>query len=120
MKYPRGRTVGLQRQPAPTSEAPQWARWLIQRDHSVSVGLMQIQSDNLIRLGVTLEQAYDPCNNIALGAYILRLHYHAAAARIGPGPRAWIAAISSYNTGSPVAGIQNGYVRRILNRSTWK
>jgi len=93
-------------------DAAKLARAAIAAGHSVDLGLMQVNSANLPRLGYTAEQMFDPCTNIAAGAAILTAEYRRAAARHGPGQTALHAALSAYNTGSPKRGIENGYVSR--------
>ena len=76
---------------------------ILKEGHSVDLGLMQINSANLPRLGVTIPEAFDPCRSIQAGAKVLREGYETAL-RV---------AFSRYNTGSPVGGFSNGYVRRV-------
>ncbi len=90
----------------PTSEndARQIASTLIEeRGHSVDLGLMQINSANLPRLGLSIGNAFDACHSITAGARILKEGYRQAL-RI---------AFSRYNTGDSVRGFANGYVHRV-------
>lgn len=64
---------------------------LISAGHSVDLGLAQINSRNLGRLGLSVEQVFDPCTNIAAGARILEEGYR----KTGSLP----SALSMYNTG---------------------
>src|SRR6266446_8380479 len=57
----------LPRQPKSKTEAIGWARWLITRGYSVDLGLMQINSANLPRLGLNAETVFDPCRNLQAG-----------------------------------------------------
>jgi type IV secretion system protein VirB1 len=59
-------------------------------DGSLDAGLMQINSANWVWLGLTAETALDPCQSIR------------AAGRL-------LASYSRFNTGSPTAGVANGY-----------
>jgi type IV secretion system protein VirB1 len=93
-------------------DAAKLARAAIAAGHSVDLGLMQVNSANLPRLGYTAEQMFDPCTNIAAGAAVLTADYQRAAGRHGPGQTALRAALSAYNTGSLSRGIENGYVSR--------
>lgn len=83
----------------------------IQR-HSVDLGLMQINSANLANLRMTIEEAFDPCKNLAAGARIL-----AKAYRQEPSGEeeqvSLLQALSRYNTGHPTRGLRNGYVLRV-------
>ena len=103
----------LARQPSNSEEAQRWASWLIAHGYSVDLGLAQVNSRNLPRLGVTAAQMFEPCDNIRSGAQILSENYAAAAQRFGPGKQAVAAAISAYNTGNYRNGISNGYVARV-------
>jgi type IV secretion system protein VirB1 len=66
------------------------ARSLIAAGHSVDLGPWQINSRNLSLLGMSLQDAFDPCRSVAGAARLLQL-------------------FSAYNTGSPSRGIANGY-----------
>lgn len=80
------------------------ARTLIgERGHSVDLGLMQINSTNLPKVGLSIDEAFDACHSIAAGARILKDGYH----------QALLQAFSRYNTGDAVRGFANGYVRRV-------
>lgn len=86
------------------------ARYWIARGHSVDLGLMQVNSRNLARLGVSVEQMFEPCTNIRAGARILTENYVTAAKSRGHGQHALRDALSAYNTGSFQRGYTNGYV----------
>jgi type IV secretion system protein VirB1 len=81
--------------------------------HSVDLGLMQINSANLPRLGMTVADAFDPCKNLGAASAILAAAYRPPV----PGNdtrAALLQAISRYNTGHPSRGFSNGYVGRVL------
>ena len=80
--------------------------------HSVDFGLMQINSGNFARLGLTLSDAFDPCHNLAAADRVLLDGYTAPAPGEDPQP-AVQQAISRYNTGDPARGFANGYVNRV-------
>jgi type IV secretion system protein VirB1 len=106
---------GLHKQPLPARdarEAAQMAGRFIALGYSVDLGLMQVNSSNLGALGVTIEQALDPCGNIRAGAAILTADYAEATRIHGEGQNALQAALSAYNTGDFHRGFQNGYVAR--------
>jgi type IV secretion system protein VirB1 len=88
------------------------AERLIAQGHSVDLGLMQINSANLRRLGYSARDALDPCRSVSGGARILTENYRrsrgAATSQI-----ALRDALSRYNTGNARAGYRNGYVRRV-------
>ena len=85
---------------------------LIDRGHSLDVGLMQINSTNFAALGLDATSAFDPCASIAAAAKLLSQAYVG-----GPTHEAQQAALrgalSTYNTGDAERGIRNGYVRRV-------
>jgi type IV secretion system protein VirB1 len=98
--------------PASRDEAVAWTEQLLALGHSVDIGLSQINSRNLPRLGLRVEEAFDPCTNLRAGATILSEDYASASARFGAGQVALRRALGAYNTGSLFAGRE--YVNRIL------
>ena len=88
------------------------AAWLAV-GHSVDLGLMQINSGNLPALGMTVNEALDPCASLAAGAAVLRAAYGGGPVKAGQ-QAALLMALSIYNTGSPLKGIMNGYARRVM------
>lgn len=109
--------VRLKSQPRTAAEAAGWSQWLIEHHYSVDMGLMQINSRNLPRLKLTPAEVFDPCRNIEAGAAILQSDYQRAAKTHGPGHKALLLAISSYNTGSFERGFRNGYVEKVVKHS---
>ena len=106
-------TQKLTRQPRTADEASAWANWLVNRGYSVDMGLAQINSGNLNRLGLTPQQLFDPCTNLRAGAKILTENYLGATRQYGAGQTALKAALSAYNTGNYRAGLANGYVAKV-------
>ena len=99
--------------PSSAQDAIGLATALIADGRNVDLGLAQINARNLRRLRLTLAEAFDPCRNLAGGARILADDY-AVARREASGPQAALnAALSAYNTGDPMRGLQNGYVARV-------
>ena len=106
---------GLSVQPPPARdirEAAKVAASFIARGYSVDLGLMQVNSRNLVTLGLTVQQVLDPCTNIRGGATILTADYAEAVRTRGEGQSALQAALSAYNTGDFYRGFANGYVAR--------
>ncbi len=103
----------LLRQPSSRQEAVAWASWLVTRGYSVDMGLAQVNSQHLARFGLTVEQMFDPCTNLAAGGRILGDSYASAAQRYGLGLPALRAALSAYNTGNHRDGFSNGYVAKV-------
>lgn len=85
---------------------------LIAAGHSVDVGLMQINSKNHAALGLTVDAAFDGCRSLQAAVQVLRWSYAGGVTRDAQ-QAALVGAISSYNTGNPLGGIANGYVRRV-------
>jgi type IV secretion system protein VirB1 len=103
------RTNGV---PATDAIALQIASKLLEAGHSVDVGIMQINSANFAKLGLTLEAAFDPCKSIAAAAVILAGDY--AGGETHDGQQAALrVAISKYNTGDAQRGFANGYVHKV-------
>ncbi len=102
--------------PASLANAEAQATAWIAEGHSVDLGLMQINAANLPALGMTIDQAFDPCASLAGGAAVLRAAY--GAGPVGSGQQtALLMALSIYNTGSPLKGIMNGYARRVMRQA---
>jgi type IV secretion system protein VirB1 len=104
----------LERQPASKEEAVVTAKWLISSGYNIDLGLGQINSSNLARTGLSVEDAFDPCRNLGAAAQILTGNYLAVRSRARDDQQALYAAFSTYNTGSPTSGFANGYVQRVL------
>lgn len=98
---------------ATMAEAVSIARGLLLAGRSVDLGLGQINSANLGRLGLTAETAFEPCNNLAAAASVLTSAYTDAAETMGEGRTALRVAFSAYNTGNWGSGFRNGYVARV-------
>jgi type IV secretion system protein VirB1 len=105
-------TSGRSFTPRTIAEAMYTARTLIDAGHSVDLGLAQVNSANLGRLGMEIRDAFDPCSNLRGAATILETDYQAAATQFSPGPYALRRAIGAYNSGSIYGG--GAYVDRIL------
>jgi type IV secretion system protein VirB1 len=106
-------TITLERQPASLEEAIAWTHWLFAQGITVSIGLLQVNSEHAALLHITPEQLFDPCTNLRAGAALLSATYAATARIHGEGFAALDSALSYYNTGSPTAGIRNGYVQQV-------
>src|SRR5713226_2730366 len=106
-------TIMLERQPASLEEAIAWTKWLLAQGITVSIGLLQVNSEHAALLHVTPEQLFDPCTNLRSGAALLSATYAATVRIHGEGLTALDSALSYYNTGSPTAGVTNGYVNQV-------
>lgn len=107
----------ITRQPLNKEEAIATANKLLAMGLSIDMGLGQINSNNLQKLGLTVEQLFDPCTNLRAAEAILRACYDPAAKRHGHGQVALQAALSCYNTGNTSAGLANGYVWKVYAKS---
>jgi type IV secretion system protein VirB1 len=108
----RDNTIDRTYDPVDAREAESWANQLLALGHSLDLGLAQVNSANLPRLGLSVHQAFDPCANLHGGAQILSEDYAAAAGRFGAGQFALRRALGAYNSGSLFAG--QSYVNEIL------
>ncbi len=104
----------LERQPRSKDEAVKKTRWLVANGYSVDLGLGQISAANRNTLGLSIEDAFDPCRNLSVGAGILQDNYLRARAKFNDEQTALRAALSAYNTGSFSLGVLNGYVGKVV------
>jgi type IV secretion system protein VirB1 len=95
------------------AEAIATAERLIAQGGDVDLGLAQINSKNLARLGLSLADAFDPCRNLAASARLIAADYERAAPKPGTEQAALRTALSLYNTGDSQRGFRNGYVARV-------
>lgn len=84
--------------------------------YSVDLGLGQINSRNMRRLGLTWDTVFDPCTNIAALGRVLSENYRSVADGRHP-QTALRLALSMYNTGSPSRGFRNGYVAKVVGNA---
>ena len=89
------------------------ARRLIGDGANIDLGLGQINSRNLAPLGLSVEDAFDPCRNLAASSQVLAAGYRRAAPAPGHEQDGVRTALSFYNTGSPDRGFANGYVAKV-------
>jgi len=82
---------------------------LISAGHSIDMGLAQINSKNLGWLGLSVEDVFDPCKNIAAGAKVLQEGYK----RTGSLPQA----LSMYNTGRANSSIGQRYAESVFRHA---
>lgn len=104
----------LARQPRSLDEARAWTRYLVNRGKTVSIGLLQINSQHAADFGLTWDELFDPCTNMRIGAHLLTAYYRQAAAVLGGGQQALQFALSGYNSGFPLVGFTNGYVDTVV------
>jgi type IV secretion system protein VirB1 len=109
---PPGR-MWLASQPQNEQEAATWSHTLLKSGFTLSIGLMQVSSEE----GYSVETLLNPCSNLQIGWSIFEKKYKQAAQQFGTGDRAVQAALSLYNSGSTKAGFRNGYVRKVLQNA---
>ena len=100
-------------QPTTRQQAVSLATTMLAKGYSVDVGYAQINSATLKKLGLSIEQGFEPCINLKAMQTVLTRNYAIAAGRLGNGQPALQAALSAYNTGNMNAGLRNGYVRAV-------
>jgi type IV secretion system protein VirB1 len=105
-------TTGESFAPRDDAEAGVIVDKLLAGGHSVDAGLMQINSANFRRLGLTSRSVFDACASLAAGARVLAENYGGGDGH-GAQQQALRASLSAYNTGSTSAGLRNGYVRKV-------
>jgi type IV secretion system protein VirB1 len=108
--YSRSQIV-LARQPQTLQEALSWTQWLLSNGHSVSIGLMQINTQEAGRLGIkNLAQLFDPCTNLRAGSTILSSLYAKQPHNLEGLARTF----ALYNAGSVSLGTSNGYAPNVV------
>ncbi len=85
--------------PVRYDEAVRLATALVDRDHDIDVGYMQLNIETIHAAGIDVASALAPCTNLRLGADVLRHDYARAERRWGPGQAALARALSTYNSG---------------------
>lgn len=108
-----GRKVAL---PTSVAQAVAVARAYVAQGYSVDLGLGQINSRNMKKLGLTWDNVFDPCTNLAAAGAVLAGNYHRVSAGLHP-QRALRIALSMYNTGSQSRGFANGYVSKVVGNA---
>jgi type IV secretion system protein VirB1 len=79
------------------------------RGESVDMGLVQINSKNLPALGLSVDQVFDPCTNLAAGATILTAGYQRTGS-LG-------SALSIYNTGRSDSKVGVTYAQKVFGQA---
>ena len=113
----------LVRQPRTTAEARSTAQALVARKQNFSVGLAQINVRNFGRLGLSLDSALSPCENLrAMQTILLECYERATQSAESADRRAQQQAqdrlrdaLSCYYSGNFSTGYRHGYVQRVLS-----
>jgi type IV secretion system protein VirB1 len=104
----------LLRQPASLEEATATVRALEAGGWDYSVGLAQVNRANWSRYGMSVQNAFDPCLNLAAGAAILQDCYAQARKSHSEVQGALRASLSCYASGDFATGYRTGYVQRVV------
>lgn len=105
---------GLARQPRSYQEAVQAAYRLRAEGKNFDAGLAQINITNFGWLGLSIEKAFNPCENLKA----MQKVYLNCLSRFGGGSGQGTPmqrAFSCYNTGNASRGFRNGYVTKVTN-----
>lgn len=94
---------------ASKAEAVAAAVAAVGRGESVDMGLAQINSKNLPSLGLSVDQVFDPCTNIAAGSRILVAGYQRTGSLSG--------ALSMYNTGRSDSKMGTTYAQKVFEHA---
>ena len=106
--------TGQSYRPATAAAAIALATSLLSQRHSLDLGIMQVNSANLARVGLTVATAFDPGQSIRAGAVILADAYQRCRRNETVEEQAALRCTASvYNTGKETAGIANGYQARV-------
>ncbi|MDM0108459.1 lytic transglycosylase domain-containing protein [Variovorax sp. J22R24] len=105
---------GTVKQPATLAEAIATAKELAAAGRKFSVGLAQIHVSNVALYGMTWEQAFDACQNLAVSQKILWNFYQRASASGYSGVAAIWAALRGYNSGGVDSAVSDEYANRIF------
>ena len=89
--------VKLARQPRAKAEAVRMARTLLESGANFDLGLGQINSKNLGWLKLSIEDAFEPCANLAAAGRVLTENYALASRRSSDPQGALRVALSLYN-----------------------
>jgi type IV secretion system protein VirB1 len=109
--------VYLSRQPETLDEAIHWTHWFHSHGYTVSIGLMQINSEDAARYGVMVRQLFDPCTNVAIGARMLGEIYSTTQHSTKPDVNSLMSTFSAYNSGSFTTGLKNGYAATVMRKA---
>lgn len=107
--------INGQAQQAPIAsrdEAIALATQAIARGKSVDMGLMQVNSQHLQALHISVADLFNPCANLRAGSAILKDDYLRASRWAKDQQLALKLALSAYNTGNFQSGFDNGYVAK--------
>ncbi len=103
-------TSGKSYRPASVAEAARIARALIAQGHSVDIGLAQINSRNLPRMGLDVEQVLDPCQNLRAAQTVLMEGWKQSGGDLSR-------ALAAYNTGNVGSAVGQKYAAQVFGQA---
>nr|WP_255616721.1 transglycosylase SLT domain-containing protein [Microvirga puerhi] len=105
---------GLPRQPLSKAEAITRAKLLLAAGQDLDLGLAGIPADEFEKSGLSIEQAFEPCQSLRMAARLIEPVWTAAAKQAGPQVAEREALATYYGRGDASAGREAGYVERVL------
>ena len=109
-------TTGKRYAPESKAAAVSLATELLSKQHSVDVGIMQVNSANFAAVGLSIDDAFDMEKSMRAGGVILLEAYRRCrgeeATSATSRATALRCAASIYNTGNELRGFVNGYTAR--------
>lgn len=81
-------------------EVTEKANELLNKGHNLDLGLSQINSSNLKKLNLSVEQVIEPCTNLKAAASIFNNFYKIASLKFKDKDQTLFHTLSAYNTGS--------------------
>lgn len=99
--------------PKTINEAAAIARKIIADGGSVDIGLAQINSKNLPRLKLTVEQVLDPCINLQASQTILKEGWERSGGDL-------VGTLSAYNTGKVDSSVGKKYAEKVFLKANYK
>lgn len=105
----------LKRQPVNKAEAIATAHQLMQDGYDFDAGWFQVNVRNIKRLNLSLDDVFDPCENMKISANMFQDNYYRALKLYKNPDSATLAALSAHNTGNFSGGFRNGYVSSVAS-----
>jgi type IV secretion system protein VirB1 len=105
-------TTGQRVLPTTLQQAQAYLAQAMAAGQKVDVGIAQVDTENFAAYGLNLDNAFDACTNLRVGASILSANYRHAVASFGPGQVALYHAFEGYNSGHLWG--DSSYANRIL------
>jgi hypothetical protein len=96
------------------AQAIAYARQRVAEGGSIDIGLTQLNSVHLAAMRV--EDAFEPCTNVAMGMAVLQVAWRDASSRWGPTSFALFKAFQAYNGGRGVWNTRSPVLRRQVER----